>query len=186
VVAAAAVGGWQVRKWRFGGRVAKGVTISDDGMAATRAKGAEYEYQGALVEEAVDTGGRAYAEWVIEEAVGDCYIMLGVTALEAAPQAGTCMHNSIADSPESRMYGCRNSRAYPGYRDWGGSGLRRKGDRVGLLVDKGRLWVVVNGARLGPGPMASDLPARVRFAVEMCNAGSSVRLVAGAAPPADV
>jgi hypothetical protein len=45
--------------------------------------------------------------------------------------------------------------------------------------------VYVNGARLGPGPMASDLPARVRFAVEMWSAGSRVRLVAGAAMPAE-
>ena len=55
---------------------------------------------------------------------------------------------------------------------------------MGLLVDGGWLWVCVNGARLGPGPMASDLPARVRFAVEMRCVGACVRLVAGAAAPA--
>ena len=55
---------------------------------------------------------------------------------------------------------------------------------MGLLVDGGRLWVYVNGARLGPGPMAWDLPARVRFAVEMRWWRSQVRLVAGAEPPA--
>ena len=139
------------------------ITISDDGMSVTRGSGAS-GWRGALAEEAEDTGGRAYAEWVIEEADANCNIMLGVTALEAAPPAGTCIHGS----PESRMYHCSNSRAYPDGRGWGTSGRRQKGDRVGLLVDGGRLWVYVNGALLEPRPMASDLPARVRFAVELC------------------
>jgi hypothetical protein len=161
--------------------VAEGVTVSDDGMAMTRGKIRGYIYRGALVEGVVDTGGRAYAEWAIEEADACCFIMLGVTALEVAPQDGTDMLNS----PESRMYFCYDSTAWPGNRDWGASGRRRKGDRVGLLVDGGRLWVCVNGARLGPGPMASDLPARVRFAALMFNPGACVRLVAGAAAPAE-
>ena len=118
---------------------------------------------------------------MIEEADLLFHIMLGVTALEAAPPAGTRIYNS----PESRMYHCYTSRAHPGRRDWGASGQRQKGDRVGLLVDGGRLWVYVNGARLGPGPMASDLPARVRFAVEMLRVGYRVRLVVGAAAPAE-
>ena len=157
----------------------EGITVSDHGMTVTSGEGVVW--RGALAEGAVDTGGRAYAEWVIEEADLLFHIMLGVTALEAAPPAGTRIYNS----PESRMYCCANSRAYPGGRDWGPSGRRRKGDRVGLLVDGGRLWVYVNGARLGPGPMASDLPARVRLAVEMWSAGSRVQLVAGAAMPAE-
>ena len=183
--------GWQVRGrlYKFGGpgRVAEGISVSDDGMAVTRGEGAAgqwhpYQYRGALAEEAVDTGGRAYAEWAIEEADDYCHIMLGVTALEATPAAGTMY---IYGSPESRMYFCYDSRAYPGNRDWGTSERRRKGERVGLLVDGGRLWVYVNGARLGPGPMASDLPARVRFAVEMHDPGTRVRLVAGAGAPAE-
>ena len=157
--------------------MAEGITVSDDGMAVTLSTGS---WRGALAEEAVDTGGRAYAEWVIEEADAICNIMLGVTALEAAPPAGTGIHAS----PESRMYDCNDSTAWPDGRDWGASGRRRMGGRVGLLVDGGRLWVYVNGARLGPGPMASDLPARVRFAALMFNPGACLRLVAGAAAPA--
>ena len=57
-------------------------------------------------------GGRAYAEWEVEEADGDCSIMLGVTALERPPPAGQYLY----DSPESRMYYCCNSAAYPGGR----------------------------------------------------------------------
>ncbi len=60
------------------------------------------------------------------------------------------------------MYYCHDSRAYPGNRDWGAAGRRARGDRVGLLVERGSVWVYVNGARLGPGPMATDLPPRVR------------------------
>ena len=166
--------------------MSEGVTVSDDGMAATRGRGYA-EWQCALAEEAVDTGGRAYAEWVIEEADADCQILLGVTALEAVPPAGT----NLFDSHESSMF-CCNAWAWPGCSVtksvWSGctdrGGRRRKGDRVGLLVDGGQVWVFVNGARLGSGPMASYYrPARVRFAVEMRCAGSRVRVVAGAAPP---
>ncbi len=62
----------------------------------------------------------------------------------------------------SRMYACFNSSAYPGGRNWGAAGRRARGDRVGLLVEGGSVSVYVNGARLGPGPMATDLPQQVR------------------------
>jgi hypothetical protein len=179
--------GGQVRRRRFKfGLVAEGVSVSDGGMAATRCGGeCAYRWRGALAEEVVDTSGRAYAEWVIEEADAGCNIVLGVTAarMEAAPSSlsGDPLHTN----PESRMCYCHDSRAWPGNRDWGASGQRRRWDRVGLLVDGGQLWVYVNGVRLGPGPMASDLPAKVHFAIEMYYAGTSVRLVTGAAPPAE-
>ena len=51
---------------------------------------------------------------------------------------------------------------WPGNRSWGAEGARVRGDRVGLLVLGGCLSVYVNGRRLGPGPMATDLPSRVR------------------------
>ena len=95
--------------------------------------------------------------------------------------AGTSIHSH----PGSRMFYCFNSTACPGERDWGAGGRQlKKGDRVGLLVEAGRLWVHVNGARLGPGPMAEDLPPRVRFAAELCFQGARVRVVEGAAAPA--
>jgi hypothetical protein len=83
-----------------------------------------------------------------------------VTDLDAAPPAGQSMHSMQG----SRMYCCYNSTAYPGGRAWGVSGKRARGDRVGLLVERGEVSVYVNGARLGPGPMATDLPQRVRSA----------------------
>jgi hypothetical protein len=79
-----------------------------------------------LLEGAVDTSRRACVEWVIEEADADSrFIILGVTALEAVPPTGP----DISDSPESRLYSCHSSRAWPGYRAWGASGRRRKGGR---------------------------------------------------------
>ena len=134
-----------------------------------------------MLEPAVSTAERAYVEWVIEEADANCNILLGVTALDALPPG------ILHDSPSSRMYYCHNSRAYPASRGWGASGRRAAGDRVGLLVHEGRLSVYLNGERLGPGPMAGDLPGpHVRFCVEMGDAGSRVRVVAGARPPPGV
>ena len=134
-----------------------------------------------MLEPAVSTAERAYVEWLIEEPGAKCDIMLGVTALDALPPG------DLYSNPSSRMYYCHNSQAYPGYRDWGASGRRAAGDRVGLLVHEGRLSVYLNGERLGPGPMAGDLPGpHVRFCVELGQAGSRVRVVAGARPPPGV
>jgi hypothetical protein len=137
--------------------VPDGVSVSADGLAVSRV-GTANGWQGALVEPTFSSAERCYAEWVIEEADEDCFIMIGVTDLDAAPPAG----ESMRDMPGSRMYYCYNSRAYPGNRDWGATGRRAQGDRVGLLVERGGVSVYVNGARLGPGPMATDLPLRVR------------------------
>ena len=133
---------------------------------------------GAMLEPGVSTAGREYVEWVIEEAGSCCDIMLGVTALDALPQGG----GNLCNSPSSRMYYCSTSAAYPGGRHWGASGRRAAGDRVGLLVHEGRLSVYLNGERLGPGPMAGDLPPHVRFCAVL-SAGALVRVVAGAAAP---
>ena len=131
-----------------------------------------------MLEPEISTAGTAYVEWLIEEAGASCCIMLGVTALVTAVQGG------IQNDPSSRMYHCKNSTTYPGGLVLGVSGRRAAGDRVGLLVQQGRLSVLVNGARLGPGPMAGDpLPPRARFCAEMCEVGARVRLVAGARPP---
>ncbi len=115
-------------------------------------------WRGALAEPAFSSAERCYAEWVIEEADTGCHIMIGVTDLDAVPPARQSMRNM----PGSRMYYCHTSMAFPGDRDWGATGQRARGDRVGLLVERGGVSVYVNGARLGPGPMATDLPQRVR------------------------
>ena len=128
------------------------------------------------MEPAFSTAGRTYAEFVIENCDASCCIMLGVTALDAHPPY-------LQEDPASRMYFCQNSSAYPGGRSWGPSGTRKQGDRVGLLVDHGSLSVYVNGERLGQQAMSTNLPPRVRFAVEIALSGSSVRVVAGARPP---
>ncbi len=143
----------------FSRAVPEGVSVSADELAVSRV-GTAGGYQGALVEPAFSSAERCYAEWIIEEANMDCCIMIGVTDLDAAPPAG----EDISDMPGSRMYYCRDSTAWPGGRDLGATGGRARGDFVGLLVERGGVSVYVNGARLGPGPMATDLPQRVRAA----------------------
>ena len=142
----------------FSRAVPEGVSVSADGLAVSRV-GSD-GWRGAVVEPAVSSAERCYAEWVIEEADACCDILIGVTDLDAVPPAGQCMH----DMPGSRMYHCYDSTAYPGGRDWGAAGQRKRGERVGVLVERGSVWVYVDGARLGPGPMATDLPQRVRAA----------------------
>jgi hypothetical protein len=136
--------------------VLEGVSVSADGLAVSRVGTAGW--RGALVEPAFSSAERCYAEWVIEKADSICAIMIGVTDLDAAPPAGQSMYTM----PGSHIYNCHTSKAWPGNRDWGASGLRARGDRVGLLVERGGVSVYVNGERLGPGPMATDLPQRVR------------------------
>jgi hypothetical protein len=150
----------QALPFAFSRAIPEGVSVSADGLAVSRV-GIEWNDNllGALVEPAFSSAERCYAEWVIEEADADCRILIGVTDLDAAPPAGQCMR----DMPGSRMYSCRTSNLWPGGRDWGATGQRARGDRVGLLVERGGVSVYVNGARLGPGPMATDLPQRVRL-----------------------
>ncbi len=119
------------------------------------------------MEPAVDSAERSYAEWVIEECDGICNILIGVTDLDAAvPPAGQDMHAM----PGSCMFCCNDSTAVVGStikRNWSAELMtkimtRARGERVGLLVERGCVWVYVDGVRLGPGPMATDLPTRVR------------------------
>jgi hypothetical protein len=143
----------------FSRAVPEDVSVSADGLAVYRV-GTAWGWRGALMGPVFSSAERCYAEWVIEEAGAGCCIMIGVTGFDAAPPIGKRMYNM----PGSRMYDCYDSSAWPGERDWGATGGRapRRGDRVGLLVERGGVSVYVNGARLGPGPMATDLPQRVR------------------------
>jgi hypothetical protein len=113
--------------------------------------------QGALMESLIPTTRSCYAEWIIEEAGPDCNIMVGVTALRTVPPVG----QYIFGHPSSRMYCCWDSNTYPGGRSWGPTGRLSQGDRVGLMVKGSSMSVYVNGALLGPGPMATDLPQQV-------------------------
>ena len=168
----------QLGEFKFGDRLSPGVSVSADRLAVTNQA---IGWKRGMLEPAISTAERAYVEWLIEEPGAGCSILLGVTALDALPPG------SLYDNPSSRMYDCDDSTAYPGNRDWGASGRRAAGDRVGLLVHEGRLSVYLNGERLGPGPMAGDLPGpHVRFCVEMCLPGTWVRVVAGARPPPGV
>ena len=114
------------------------------------------------MEPAVDSAERSYAEWVIEECDTSCNIMIGVTDLHDVPPYRREMHSM----PGSRMLCCHNAMAVLGSTtsiDWGAKITTcARGERVGLLVERGCVWVYVDGVRLGPGPMATDLPTRVR------------------------
>ena len=136
-----------------------GVSVSENGRLVTSPSiGGS---SGVMTEDWIDTAGIAYAEFVLE-VYG--LINLGVTSLKAVPSDG-CFHNKAVGS---FMYCCFNSKALPGNRGWGAGVGRKQGDRVGLLVKQGSLYVYVNGRQLGPGPMVSGgLPPRVRFAAEM-------------------
>ena len=142
----------------FSRAIPEGVSVSADGLAASRVGTDSSGFRGALVEPAFCSAERCYAEWIIEEAGRDCWIMVGVTDMDSVPADGQAMFSM----PGTRMYSCCTSVAHPGCRDWGAKGQRVQGDRVGVLVERGSVWVYVNGAQLGPGPMATDLPQRVR------------------------
>ena len=121
-------------------------------------------YRAGLLEPPVATSGRAYVELLIEKANSLCRLMLGVTAHDAPPTDG----NAVGDSPEAVMLQCSDSTARIGGSDcdFGATGRRGAGERIGLLVSRGRLFAYVNGARIG-GPLSESLPPRVRFAVDL-------------------
>ena len=62
------------------------------------------------------------------------------------------------------MYCCSSSKIYPSGRDCSaeGRGRRAVGDRVGLMVEQGKMSIYVNGSLLEQGPMATGLTKRVR------------------------
>lgn len=158
------------------------MAVSDDRLAVTRTS-SDY-FESALVEPAFDSAvGRTYAEWSLDHDDECCHVLLGVTALEAAPSG-----KDVIESPQSRLYFCHDSSVWPlrsAPASWDGRGRRlRQGDRVGLLVEGGRAWVYVNGERVGGGPMAEGLPRRLRFLAAADRQHTRMRLVEGARPPA--
>lgn len=107
--------------------------LSDDGRALTRA-GAEGPYLAALASPAVESAGRAYAEFCIDAlppGESRCYLFLGVTAL-AAPPSGRAAWAELSEDRASRGLYCLTGAAMPGER--GHAAPLKKGDRVGLLV----------------------------------------------------
>jgi hypothetical protein len=175
--------------FKFGNKTADGAVISADGLVVTSVPLPDHGWRGAILDPMVRTEEQSYVEFVVEEVpAGEAHVCLGVTTLEQPPgperipvdwSRRTSMHCSAA----CVFYSCRFANCWPGGRDFGAAGEMRKGDRAGLLLRGGSLWVFVNGARQGGGAMAEDLPPAVRFAVELSEAGYAVRVVPGAAPP---
>mmetsp|Transcript_1527 Transcript_1527/g.4141 ORF Transcript_1527/g.4141 Transcript_1527/m.4141 type:complete len:203 (-) Transcript_1527:504-1112(-) len=157
----------------------EGLAISPDRRTATRVDKSDC-WRGAFLSPAVRSADRSYVEFVIEVSDDNCAFNIGVTTAHAFPADFT----TAREQAGSRMYRSHNSWAYPGGRDWCGTQRRRAGERVGLLLEAGRLWVYVNGERLGAGPMASDVPEQVRFVVEIGAKDSRLRLIHDAQLPA--
>ena len=162
---------WQ-RSFKFGPQEESDLTISADGRVATKASGSSYGWTAAFLEPEFSTAGQTYQEFVIEEVGFEYHALIGVTSLEAAPAPSTHVHMS----PKSSLFYCGDSKAYPGSRLWGPSKQLQKDDKLGLLVDRGSLYIRLNGQPLEQQPMTARLPSRVRFVVELRSKGSSVRL----------
>jgi hypothetical protein len=119
------------------------------------------------------------------------HCFLGVVDAENGYLAGGDLHRS----PGAWMYYCGNSIAISGDEPvfFGaplhgprnepiGSKPRSVGDRVGLLVHAGSLFVYINGVRVGR-PVTRTLPELVAFAVDLSDRGEQVRLVSKARDP---
>jgi hypothetical protein len=147
-------------------------------------------WRGALLDPLVQTDEQTYVEFVIDEVpAGEAHVCLGVASLERPPSPEALpvdwsSRTSMHCSTECAFYACRFANRWPGGRDFGAAGEMRRGDRAGLLLRGGCLWVYVNGILQGNGPMEEGLPPAVRFAVELSEAGYGVRVVPGAAAPA--
>ncbi len=92
---------------------AGGIRVSDDGQAVAcvgtsliRTKG----WHSAVIEPAISSAERCYAEWAIEGIGTEASIMIGVTDLDAALPPGQVFYNK----PGSRLYYCESSTAWPG------------------------------------------------------------------------
>jgi hypothetical protein len=166
---------------RFGLDVSAGLTVSTDGLSLSIPQAAEAStWRAGLMEPPVATAGRGFVEFLIEEAgESGCCVVLGVTARRGAPPHG----QSLFRDSDSHVYYCRDSSAWPGNRALAPSRLPcRPGDKVGLLVHRGALWVFVNGRQVGQGPMAAPLPREVRFVVGLYQRGQRVRVVMTSPP----
>jgi hypothetical protein len=164
----------------------------------------------ALLEPAVQTAGRAYVEFAVAAVDGDSHlngILFGVTPLDTPPDsdvwqsqgahmfhAGSCQYTSMAGMSYSLIVA-----GFGGADGEGGWGWTPRGDavgdRIGLLVEAGKLYVYINGrqaaqprwyaARAGGGNSIALLPPVVRFAADIPGhrGGNSVRIVKDAPIP---
>ena len=139
-------------------------SISPDGLSLTKTSDS-YTFGGAVADRWIcPRTDCAYlaVRLVRGDGIG---MFLGVTAREAVDT-----DTALLIDPTSRMYRCFDSFAWPCRRQWGvptDQCRRREGDLIGLLVKDGRLYVFVNNEPLCRGPMAADLPERVRFCAEV-------------------
>jgi hypothetical protein len=164
--------------------------ISADGLAVTSMPLPNHGWRGALLDPLVQTDQQTYVEFLVDEVPGsEAHICVGVSTLENPPPPEAMpvdwnSRTSMHCNPQCVLYSCRFANRWPGGEDFGATGEMRKGDRAGLLLRGGCLWVYVNGVLQGTGPMKEGLPPAVRFAVELSEPGYGVRLVPGATPPA--
>ncbi len=135
-----------------------------------------------------DASADAYVEWEVERATAPFFILFGVVA---EPYGRSAPAQPIHSSDAAWMYQCRTSKLHHAggeacfVADGGPPG---RVERVGLLLQAGRLHAYVNGARLRPLSAGAtgmgELPARLRFAVGLHYPGDRVRRVRQADWPA--
>ena len=129
----------------------------------------ERPWLAALMEPAVDAEGCAYVELAVLLGNG-----AAVGVIEAAAVPTLSNGARVCDTQGAHMFCLVSWTAWPGPRHWAAPPEKeRSGARVGLWLEKGRLWIYLDGKQVGPGPMASGLAGRMHFAAELCveNAG---------------
>jgi hypothetical protein len=112
-----------IQQYTFGPVIASGsVKVSDGGRVLTRTVGWRWflgGWYGGLLEPAVDTRGKSYAEFVVEDP-GEhkeyqgrsCRMGIGATALLEAPD-GPSISGGPANISQGWMYYCNDSSIWP-------------------------------------------------------------------------
>ena len=168
-------------------RPAPGLAAPADGLLVTAScvatKIPERRWLAALMEPAVEAGGCAYVELAVETGPRQG---AAVGVIEAAALPALANGARVCDTQGAHMLCLVSRTAWPGARSWAaGSERVRSGARVGLLLERGRLWVCLDsdGQQVGPGPMSSGLAGRMHFSAELSlKSGGRVQLVPSARP----
>jgi hypothetical protein len=170
------------------------VTLSEGGAVATKTNNGDQDYyqDGNEDEDGNDeehvtlvtsgfelTAGKHYWEVVcVNDYYGDFFV--GVTRPNRSPDCWSHVHYSLKDSTDSWfIYNNRGGLFGNGKYYDDEAGDIDVGDRVGVLLDldEGSLRFFVNGVQHGPGYPAGSVTGPVVHALQLCNSGTSVRLL---------
>eukprot|EP01046_Picozoa_sp_COSAG06_P014855 COSAG06_NODE_933_length_11441_cov_12.056075_5_plen_312_part_00 len=144
------------------------ITLSEGESVATKGVG-DYRTR-AAASKAVMRVGRHYAQFTVGSG---CYMFFGVIRPGWDVEGG---HDAQRVDGNCFYYTYNGSR-FPAPHGWKGrQGVRRQGDRIGLLVDldQGTMTVYKNDERLGV--MATGLSGEYSWAATLLYAGSGARI----------